>query len=224
VKILHVTQGSPEWERARLGMPTASAFDRILTPSKLELSAQSDMYRNQLLAEWLVGYPLDFGNASGYSQRGTGMEAEARRFYEMRYDVDVAIVGFVLRDDGKVGGSPDGLVDVDGGVDLKCPAIHTHIGYMMDPARLAKEYRGQCQGYMYLTGRKWWDVLAYNPILPAVRVRIDRDDLYCAKLGVALDLFVADLDGAKEQLAPHRQPSVAEVLATSQVPHAAVPV
>jgi hypothetical protein len=28
-----VTQGSPEWLEARLGIPTASEFDKIITPT-----------------------------------------------------------------------------------------------------------------------------------------------------------------------------------------------
>ena len=31
-----IEQGSEAWQQLRLGIPTASAFDRILTPKKLE--------------------------------------------------------------------------------------------------------------------------------------------------------------------------------------------
>lgn len=204
MKILDVVQGSPEWLRARLGIPTASQVDRILTPAKLKLSSQAGGYRNQLLAEWLCGYPIDWGGSSQFMERGTDMEPEARAFYELQHDVEARTVGFVVRDDGLFGGSPDSLVGEDGGLEIKCPALHTHIGYLLDPEALVAEYRGQVQAYLYLTGRAWWDILAYNPELPSVVQRIERDEAYIAALDQVLGLFLADLARARAQLEPHR--------------------
>ncbi|HEX6926796.1 MAG TPA: YqaJ viral recombinase family protein [Longimicrobiaceae bacterium] len=206
MRILTMEQGSPEWMNARLGIPTASRFSEIITPATLKPSKSASKYRNQLLAEWLLGYPIDWSNGgSAWTDRGREMEGEARAFYEMQFDVDVVRVGFVLREDGRVGGSPDGLIGTDGGVDFKCPALHTHIGYMLEPDKLAADYRAQVQGYMYLTGRAWWDLFAYSPALPHVRVTVERDAEFQAALGAALDAFVADLDRCREQLMPHRE-------------------
>lgn len=204
MKILDVAQGTAEWAQARAGIPTASCFDKILTAKKLELSKSSVVYRNQLLAERLVGYPIDFAPQTGWMERGIELEPEARAFYEMHFDVEVETVGFVLRDDEQVGGSPDGFVGSDGGVDFKCPAIHTHVGYLLDPNKLSDEYMMQAQGLMYLTGRQWWDLLSYHPELPHVRVRIMRDEAYIGAVDKALALFVADLNTAWKQLEPHR--------------------
>lgn len=203
---LNVVQGTPEWEMARLGIPTASSFKRILTAKTLKLSSSAGEYRNQLLAEWLTGMPLEFGGGPNtLMQRGTGMEAEARMFYELQYDVpEVEQVGFLLRDDRMAGCSPDGLVGEDGGLELKCPMMHTHIGYLLDPQSLADQYAPQVQGCLYITGRAWWDLVAYHPQLPPVYHRIARDEKYIAALDAALDTFVADLLAAREQLAPHR--------------------
>jgi hypothetical protein len=204
---LDVEQGSTEWMDARLGIPTASMFDNIITPKTLKPSASAAKYRNQLLAERLLGYAIDWGGGGegSWTQRGRDMEAEARAFYEMQFDVEVESVGFVMRDDRKVGGSPDGLIGEGGGVDFKCPALHTHIGYMLDPASLAATYRGQMQGYLYLTGREWWDILSYSPALPHVHVRIDRDPEYLPAFESALAAFLADLERCWEALAPHQK-------------------
>jgi hypothetical protein len=199
-----LVQGSQEWLQARLGIPTASSFDKILSPKKLQPSTQAIPYRNQLVAEWLLGYPLELGNNNGWMDRGTGMEAEARAWYELRHDVDVDMVGFILRDDEKVGGSPDALVGDDGGVDFKCPGIHTHIGYVIDPKQLAEKYHAQMQGYLYLTERAWWDIVSYHPVLPKVEVRIERDDKYIGALHAALNVFVLYLDEVKRQLSEYK--------------------
>lgn len=208
--LLDIEQRSPEWHRARLGLPTCSRLDEIMTPKTLKPSASAPKYRNQLLAEWLLGYAMDWGGSSAYMERGTEMEPEARAFYELQRDVEVATVGLVLRDDGLFGGSPDGFVGEDGGLEIKCPAIHTHVGYMLDPASLVAEYRGQVQGYLYLTGRAWWDIISYNPDLPAVIQRIERSPTYIAALDEVLNGFIADLNAARQVLEPHRSlPAVA---------------
>jgi hypothetical protein len=210
---IDVPQGTPEWERLRIGIPTVSSFDKIISPKKLQPSTQAETYLNQLLAEWLLDMPIDWGGASGYIDRGRHMEEEARAFYEFADNVEVAPGGFILRDDRKVGGSPDGLVGDDGGVEIKCPAMHTHIGYLRNPQSLVSEYHLQVQGYLYLTERAWWDVQSYNPVLPRVIVRVPPDEKTQTALNAALNAFVAYLDEAKEMLAPHRAQPRTEVAA-----------
>ena len=205
MKILDVVQGSPEWLQARLGIPTCSQADRIITPKTLKPSSSAAMYRNQLLAEWVLGYPIDWNGSSQWMDRGADLEAEARAAYELETGADVETVGLILRDDGLFGGSPDGLVGAEGGVEIKCPAIHTHIGYLLDPDSLAETYRGQCQALMALTGRRWWDLFAYNPDLPSVRVRVARDPEYAGAFNKALDQFIALLRKGREILQPHRR-------------------
>lgn len=213
---LDVEQGTPEWEAARIGIPTASRFDEILTPKTLKPSTSATKYRSQLLAEWLCGTSIDFSGNSGFMDRGKEMEPEARAWYEFSRKCEIDRVGFVLRDDGETGGSPDGLVGVDGGIEIKCPAIHTHIGYLLEPATLVSDYRGQTQGYMYLTGRAWWDVISYHPDLPKVVQRIPRDEEYIAALDRALNVFIEYLTAAKKQLEPHKMLTVAEILASAR--------
>lgn len=215
---LDLEQGSPEWLQARIGIPTASAYDQILTPKTLKLSTQSIGYRDKILAEWIVGYPLDFGGQSQFMERGTELEPEALDWYEMDQDVDVLRGGFVLRDDRQTGGSPDGLVDDVGGVEIKCPALHTHIGYLLSPELLVAKYRNQVQGYLYLTGRDWWDVVSYHPDLPRVRERIERDEAFITALDAALNQFIADLAAAKKRLEPHKMLTPAEALAQPPAP------
>src|SRR5690606_7933011 len=96
MRVLDVVEGSPEWLQARLGIPTASQADRILTPSRLKPAAASRDYLYQLLAEWIVGHPIEWGQASPWADRGREMEAEARAAYEIVMGVDVQMVGLIL--------------------------------------------------------------------------------------------------------------------------------
>ena len=199
--IIHeVEQGTPRWAELRAGIATCSAADRILTPKKLELSSQARPYMHQLLTERYLGHPVDWSGQSGFTERGTGMEAEARAYYELVTGAPVTRVGFITRDDGMFGGSPDSLVGDRGILELKCPALHTFIGYAIAPDTLVADYRGQCQALLYVAERDWVDLMAYHPELPAVLRRVKRDEAYIEALANALDVFQGDLDAAWEKL------------------------
>ena len=199
--IVHdVVQSSADWWRLRLGMPTASNLDKILTSATLKPSKQSDAYLDKLLAEWLMQAPID-DYVSAAMDRGTDLEPEAWRAYEFHRDADVTRGGFITTDDGAVGCSPDGRIYVGevlvGGVELKCPGPATHVGYLRRPATLESAYRHQVQGCMYVCDVRWWDVMSYHPIMPPVIVRVARDETYMAALGPAIDAFCIDMELAK---------------------------
>ena len=64
MKTVKVEQGSAEWALSRLGIPTASCYDRLLTPKTRKPSASRHAYRAELMAEWLMGQPLDWGTTA----------------------------------------------------------------------------------------------------------------------------------------------------------------
>lgn len=200
MKIHEMEQGTHEWQQARLGRPTASQFNRIVTSKAMDPSSAQSKYRAELLAEWLLGQPLDAAS-SAFMERGRDEEARARRYYEFTRDAEVRRVGFVTRDDGKVGGSPDGLVGEDGGLEIKVLEARNHVLAMLGEF---DDYRHQVQGYLYLTGREWWDVLFFNPNLPSVIHRFERHDEYIEALDKELGGFVERLEADKERLREHK--------------------
>lgn len=196
MKILTMDQGTPEWLAARLGIATASRFKDILTEKTRKYSKASVGYRNELLAEWITGYPTDWGSTD-FAERGKELEPEARSFYELQTDAEVRTVGFVIRDDGMVGGSPDGLIGTDGGLEIKCYGAKHHVGVMLgdDIATI-----GQVQGNLWICEREWWDVLAYNPAMPHRLERVYRDEAYIRDLAAAVDVFITDMLEAREKI------------------------
>ena len=195
--IVHdVVQGSKEWFDVRLGMPTASQFDRILTPSKLQYASGASTYINELLAEWMLGEPLD-ATMTDWMDRGTELEAEAIRYYEFRREVDVQRVGFCTNDAGTVGASPDGLIDPNIGLEIKNRAAKNHVGFLLGEDPVPK---GQVQGGLWVCERDFWDVLSYNPKLPPVLLRVGRDEKYIKALSDAMDRFLDELEKGKELL------------------------
>lgn len=194
-------QGSPEWVKIRLGKPTASAADKLLTPSTRKPSASAKGYRVHLLTEWLLGCPIDDGS-TGWMDRGLHMEAEAAAWYELQHDVSLQKVGFCERDDGLVGCSPDRLAGDDGLVEIKCLSAHNHVRAMLGEDY---EHFGQVQFQMYVTGRAWCDILHYNPVLPPIVTRVPRDESYLDPMVKLLDAFVGVLEKDKERLAQYRR-------------------
>ncbi len=192
-----VEQGGPEWKMLRLGIPTASQFDKIITPSG-KPSQSADKYMNTLLAEQLLGVPMDDAS-SGFMQRGTVLEKRALSYYELLHDgVKLEKVGFLTLDNGRAGASPDQLVGSDGLLEIKCPSAPNHVGYMLDAQGIG--YKVQVQGQLWIAEREWSDTLSYNPDLPPALVRQTRDDKFIALLAAAVDQFLEAMDEAKEKL------------------------
>ncbi|HWR52946.1 MAG TPA: YqaJ viral recombinase family protein [Bryobacteraceae bacterium] len=191
-------QGSEDWYRLRLGIPTASEFFRLVTPTG-KLSSQADTYMNHLLAEWITGAPLESVETS-WMQHGHEYEAQAAASFAFETDLETETVGFITTDDGMIGASPDRIV-VGGrlGVELKCPSPQVHVGYMRHGA-IDDKYRPQVQGQMLVAGFEAVYLQSYCPGLPTVVIRTDRDEKYLETLSGALCEFVERLLTARADL------------------------
>jgi len=191
-------QGTPEWFAIKAGVASASNFDKIVT-TKGELSKQSTKYLYQLAGERITGI-REQGYQSASMERGTQLEDEARRLYSLVTGLSIEQVGFVYLDDKKlVGASPDGLVGSDGLLEIKCPEIHTQVGYLLEKC-LPMTYFQQVQGQLFVTGRKWCDFVSYYPQLRPLIVRVERDEVFIGKLKTALDSFCDELIAVEKKL------------------------
>jgi hypothetical protein len=191
VIIHNVIQGTTEWLAVRAGIPTASAFDRIVTP-KGKASAQAEKYMFMLLAERIMQHPV-LQIQTNWMGRGKELEGEAVLYYEGVRELDTSVIGFVTNDDGTIGASPDRFVGDDGLLELKVPAEHTHVGYLLTRA-VDAEYYPQVQGQLWITGRKWLDIMSYHPEMPPAIVRVERDDGYIATLAGSVTAFSEALE------------------------------
>ncbi len=191
---LDLPQGGHGWLMARCGLPTASQFHRIVTP-KGSLSASGERYKHDLLAETIMGRPLETFTSDAMN-RGTDMEAEAVAAYEFERGVDTQVCGLCLTDDRLVGASPDRLIRLpDGklaGLQVKCPSeAGIHVGYLL--GNLADKHRAQVQGEILVAEMEWEDLISYHPDLPLAVVRVFPDETYQKALRNALDAFTAEL-------------------------------
>ena len=203
-------QGSDEWHALRCGMPTASDFGQIVTPVKGEPSKSADKYIDQLIAGRIIGLP---SNSGAYTSRamdvGAATEPEARQWY-IEHETDifgadkVEQVGFITTDDKSSGCSPDGLRYPNGtlewGLEIKCPTLKTHIGWLRADL-LPPDHKCQVHGGMVVTGLDAWEFLSYVPNVPALLIRVERDE-FTEKLADAVAEFVDKLADAWAEIEP----------------------
>ncbi len=203
MKIYNVIQGTLAWLDLRSGLPTASEFGRITSVHQINLAIKSekpvklldgsDTYMNELLAERMLREPQTKA-VTMWMQRGSEHEAEAVSYYEMARGVDTQVVGFCTNDEGTIGASPDRLVGEDGLLEIKVPSPAIHVGYLRNQEGAGDDYRIQAMGQLWITGRRWVDIMSYNPGMPEALVRFERDETFISMMASAVTEFAAKLD------------------------------
>ena len=186
-KFYQIQHNTPEWEKARLGIPTASGFKNIITAAKGTLSKSHTAYQDELIAELMTGYSEeDF--TSAWMQRGHDLEADARMAYQIETGNAVKKGIFVTDDLGRFGASPDGAItDKNAGIEIKCPKAKTHMGYLLGEG--LDDYKQQWQGQMLVAGWDYIHFFSYHPDLPPALHTIEADLDYQAKMLAALEEF-----------------------------------
>jgi putative phage-type endonuclease len=180
--IRNIDQGSEQWLKLRLGVATASNFDKIITSTGKE-SESLKKYALQLATELMLETPEpSFKN--DVMARGNELEPLARDAYQEQSFNVVEQITMFKSDCGNFGYSPDGLVDDDGLVEIKCPIATTHFKYLLDN-KIPSDYWQQVQGGLWVSQRKWIDFVSYNSYFKDKKlfiVRVERDEEYIAKL------------------------------------------
>lgn len=196
--VIEGDQRTEAWTEHRLGHPTVSQFDRIVT-TKGEPSKQRQAYLYQLASERITGRKEE-GYKSAAMEAGTEMEPEARALYELLNDVEVRQVAICYKDESRtVSGSPDGLVEPDGGVEIKCVLPKTQ-AYYIHKGKLPTDYFQQVHGYLYITDRKWWDFFSMAPDMPPFQIRVERDEKFLEALHKELERFNQELDEITDKI------------------------
>jgi len=160
MQIINIAQQTAEWFAVKLKY--------ILSASNAQAIGNQGKGLETLIWEKLSEkYSIE--NKERYSnkdlERGVEFEPLARTLYELKTGNKVLEVGFVINEEiSKVGGaSPDGLVNEDGLVEIKCFADTKHFRAVIEGVDIESQYMWQMQMQMLFTGRKWCDFTIYNP-------------------------------------------------------------
>jgi putative phage-type endonuclease len=204
--MVNLEQGSQEWLLARCGKVTASRVADIIAKTKSGYSASRGNYLAELVCERLTGVPTDTYKSAAM-EWGTAQEPHARAAYEAVGGVLVQEVGFVPHPSiPDAGASPDGLVGVDGLIEIKCPYTATHIETMLS-GKIPDRYNTQMQWQMACTGSEWCDFVSYDPRMPQnmrlFLARTVRDDLAIRAMETEVITFLQELSDKVAALKLH---------------------
>lgn len=169
--IIHrIHQRTDEWYELKRGRFSASGFSKLMG-KKENKGYQDELYR--VAYERITGQRVEtYTNQA--MRDGVENEPFARKYYEKKNNVFVDEVGFIERDEW-VGVSPDGLIDNNGMLEIKCPQWNTQIDYLLS-YKVPSEYRYQLQGQLWIAEREWVDFLSYREDLDKLEIRVYRDE------------------------------------------------
>ncbi|WP_139412229.1 lambda exonuclease family protein [Bartonella mastomydis] len=194
-------QRTAEWFQARLGKVTASnVYNVISKTAKGTPTSKYEDYKIKLITERLTGQTSPYYETEDM-RWGIENEEDALREYAFIYDTDVTQCGFIQHPTIKMAGaSPDGLIDEDGLIEIKCPRSTNHMRFIIDN-EIKPEYLAQMQFQMACTGRKWCDFISYDPrftgdsSLFRMKIkRIHRDEKKIEEINQAVESFLAEIE------------------------------
>jgi YqaJ-like viral recombinase domain len=197
MKHIMVEQGSAAWYRVRLGVPSASNFDKIITPGG-KPSQQARRYKYRLIAERLLRESQDdeIGHVRWVAAGKENEPYAAAHFQEVN-GVELKKCGFCMTDDGRLGASPDRFVGKSEGMEIKCPQPFTQIGYLLDGP--GEEYKPQVQGQLIVTGFEAIHFFSWHGRMPSYHLVTLPDRNYQATLGGLRNQFCDELDRDTER-------------------------
>jgi putative phage-type endonuclease len=203
-RLLDLFQGSPEWHQARCGSLGASGLADAM--AKTASGAPTAGRKNtiaQLVAERMTGRKSR-GFSSKAMEWGTETEAQARAMYAFVTNNAIREVGLV-RHPSIVGShaSPDGFVNDDGLVEIKCPNTATHIQTLL-AGSISTAYLIQMQWQLACTGRQWCDFVSFDPDMPDEKSiwirRVRRDEATIQRVESDVRLLLREVEATIQQL------------------------
>jgi hypothetical protein len=191
-------QGTPAWRNLRCGKVTASEMHVLMTKKALtgELTEGSRTYLYRLLAEWALGQPYETAS-SAFMVRGSALEDRAWATYEFDHHVTTDKVGGIENDARTVWVSPDRLIGVNGGGELKILSGPEHIRAIFEGN---DDHIIQIQANLWIAERDYWIAYFWHPTLPEVCIRVERDDDLIAAIASSVAAFLEHFETAKDKL------------------------
>lgn len=195
MKIYNCQQRSDEWFAIKKGKLSASMVADIMPSSSKSLDSWTDTQLKsvfEIATQRMTGI-VQKTYVSPPMQWGIDHEDEARLAYEFSTDAKVEQVGFIELDDW-IGCSPDGLVNDDGLIEIKCPDSSTHLLYRVSPEDMIKRYKWQVQSQLYISNRLWCDLVSFDPRFEIEKqlmiIRVNRNESEIAQIANRLSQAV----------------------------------
>ena len=191
-------QHSEAWHEARLGRVTGTRFKELVMGETTK--GYKDLVTN-IACEIITGRAEEtYTNA--VMEAGLETEPEARKEYESILGTEIKEVGFIIPDEEHkyhewIGISPDGLTTDNGMIEIKCPLMKTHLGYIEDN-KLPSDYRYQVQGQLFVTGFDYCDFISFVCNMKPFIIRVKPDEKQFAEFELRLDKLIIEVNNKIE--------------------------
>ena len=197
-----IDQGSAAWYKVRSGVPTASNFSSIITPAKMQISAERKKYAVRLIAERVLNWQSESLDHVKHIEAGKRLEPFAVRQLEFTAEVETVPVGFVTTNDGRFGASPDRIAgphegSVETVIECKCPTIPTQLNYLLFGH--GTDYKAQVQGQLLVAEAEEAIFYSFLERGPPYMVRTHRDEAFIKALRGCLEQFSDELEAWTEK-------------------------
>lgn len=215
-------QKSWDWFKARAGKVTGSELGELITDKgaiRSWASAMPNSYLHLKLAEKWRGEPLQSFQGNQQTDQGVMSEDRARKHFASFLEADIATVGGLESDDGKLWCSPDGIIGETIGLEIKCPNADTHVGWLLAGEQVPEKHMLQVQFGLFLTGWKEWQFLSWCQDMPQLAVTVEPDGETFETIRESLGEFQTRFDAGWKQLCelnggpPAKRETVAAFLA-----------
>lgn len=231
MKIYQCAPRSEEWTRLRLGIPTASEFLNIVTPTGVPTRGdRRKKYMFRLIAERLLQQSMDDQFETRWTRRGKELEPEAIEAFAAHVKIDpeqIAPAGFITTDDSRIGCSPDYLIRpkknarVREAVEIKSPSPWVMVEYLLEG--IETNWKPQLQGQLMIGEFQSIHLFVYHPNMPPVHIVTVRDSDYIEKLAKELFFFCNELDIETERAKRMGPFTLAKLLKLSSEFHEDIP-
>jgi hypothetical protein len=182
MKIIQCKQGSDYWHQLHVGRLSSSRFDAVL---------RGKLRTWERIARAMQHYTVPFEPSVSALRWGLKYEHEARELYS--YPNKIKQVGAIVGTDSRYVVSPDGIIDADAFIEIKCPYNNAIFLRYRRARTLPNEYRAQVQGIMWIGEFSLCRFIAYDPREPRgrnlVSILVERDNAYIARLKQRCDIF-----------------------------------
>lgn len=159
-------QRTPDWFATRAGRFTGSRFADLMGSATVRDGLIRDLAWERFRGQCVETYQNDA------MRRGTELEPMARDWYAFTRDVEVREIAFIVHPvHDFIGVSPDGLIDPNGMVEIKCPGHRAHMDTLAS-RKVPGKYKWQVQGQLMVAQRAWLDFVSYHPEQGGVIVRV----------------------------------------------------
>jgi len=196
----NIAQNTPEWLALRVGKFTASSAAELLMDKGCK--GYIELIK-KITEERFTGEPCESKKFQGnsFTDRGHLFEPLALIDYSTKYFYDVEPMGFVESDNGLYGCSPDGLINENGMIQVKCPIFATQRKYLdiisknkdLTPNegneflyKIDSGYYKQMQFELFVSEREYNVFYSYHPSLKEIMLKVVRDEDMIKQIELAI--------------------------------------